>query len=1426
MAKLNSFFVLIIFLFALSCQKQSSPDIAPEEVKGSREIDRLNACSKVNFNNGVLLYQNVQALFVCTKWDEQFPHMFDSIKKISAASWDHVMGPIDQTFITNQQRRDRVFRNIRELDSKGGLDDLSYVLVALNETNFFDSTKAMFSCVDNPLDPLCLSRVGRIPEKRSLKNIIRLMDVNPDSIDNISQFLKLFIKALDGHQEELRTEINKFRASPLYVPTRLALVDSIADKAREGFSDEDRGFAGKLLLTGNASGDAPWIYQWIQDVKMNRDKFRDLLEFPVLVNPDFVGEFKGIKKAYDDNFSCTIKNSNLPNDLIEFDLTTQLFNYANTVKIGDQKKFFDYSSANLIGMKLSTEVCKELESNKYKVNLNQALVHFVQFMSEKNNYELTKFLVNQTTVKADPDKTIADNIYLADLVAGNIFSSANALNGNIVSSTRAFYPLVFDVVKSLPPESYINLGEFLQSVGKAENDAKFKGVADFWTFFTPEEKNFVFNFIDRHFDKGTDFVLLLDFYTKFLDEIRDVQPILRDSWMGTDEKEEMSYLTLQDFFYNLACKDTLLDFKKFFSRDQILRVLEVISNGQQFNQVAQQEIARIYSDNYVVRSRTERYKFKVSYDPGSDPDYDSKAVIDCMQKFADIQNGLYQLIRNLPAACTAVTNENIALRLYGWLNNIEGTYLKFKSANDDKDSLLDQNGILSPYMLNSSIALSKVLDNLLGPLGSTVPTKGGISYVLSAGNYYFNQKAGAPLIDQNLQWLNSLLAVAPEKNILHRNSLVKSLSKEENFAYSKTVFNNLGKLFAEYGDWVQKGELAKAQTRSLGTYDPKYDCEKVVNQFIAPHPCPSRDIIKQYGNDMLSVLQNTWEKEQGSPIAMLLKAIKKGEGLDIPLDSKKTHKFRMSIRDTIRFMYDASDRALPVNNTNVKFTNEKNQTSVENVTTLERIESVIREVRFGNNYLGVAFLNAVVHGDNYDSDVSGRKKLLEKCVKIPVIRCGRPMTDNDHRMAVNSLQVYDGLSDANNGKGLYYGDYLKTFEQSLVGSSAKAAQKAQFFPLKDEVLVKHNGRILTDMTMATAWSNAGRFIRDRVGRTRADFENFIAREDFKRVDRALLYGFDLPTAGSSAERLINKLNAIPAGEKQNLFGHTVDWIASLAYDETRLVEDTLARVMVIGSYLGTPDIVFSKDGYKALNQRYQNNNLFQVFLALEKIIDYWPTLKNYFPGDVKLIDAVKPVNTALYYLTIKLNSTTDPQKNTTYLALNDLFLVLQTSLFDQMPDPRIGADPTKTTQGLDLLLETFKDPKLVSNTYSLARSDYRYLDVFHENNGSLFTTAGQNLRRMAQSPDVDMTPLRDFLAFTSKDVVCLAGNSQCKTNYHYDEPANLVRFLNKTSENGQSYFLVVNQKVFVENFDQLSRMIDDLMPAIKIKEVKPPLRFN
>lgn len=1430
--------IIVLLIFSISCTKQESPEITNSDRLNQNEIDRLEACSKVNFNKGVLLHLNSIYLFKCMRWNEEFPYVYRALKSIQGVHWDQLWEPVDKVFISDIQRRDRFFENIRELDRKNGLDDLSRVIVALNETNFFDSLKEMFACAESRDEKICQER-EHIPSKKSLKEILTAVETSPDAIEKLIYILRTIIESATPHKERLRAEINKFRQDPLFVATRVMLPTAISEKIQNGLTVEDRIFLAKVLSISSTTDqedekEETWIYKWIHDVKMNRDKFRDLVEYPILTNPAFEREVSGLKNAYDHGFACSVKSKTIPNELIEFDFNNHLYVYSKVVKDRSYRDFFDFSISELTMLKMSTEVCSEFENNKYGINFLSLLNKIASFLGERKFYDLMKFLVSNTTIKADAGKSFAENLYLFDFFANEIFKSANSINKSIIEKNREFYPVMFDVLLEFPEEFWPILGSFLGDTLLKKNDTFLKGVAGFWRFFNTKEKNFLFNFLDRHFEGETQYLLLFDFYTKFLNDFRETNQVFYNQWASTEEQKELTYYSLKDVFLNLSGKETLDDFKRFFGRDQILRVLEVLSGGEKIKKVANEQLDYMKSNAYVLKSKSDKYKFNIVYNPAVGDNYDASEAIECMKAFSEIDKGFYQLIRKLPKLCSQISNEFIGLKLYTWLNSIDEFYLKFKPATGADDSILSERGLVGPYLLNTSIGLTKIIDSILGELNSMLPTQNGVKYLLNSTRYHVVDMGLKNLLSMKLSYLNDWFNVLPEKNLIFRNSVLKTFSNSENFSYSNIAIDNMSKLSTAYGEWIGLEEFSKKKSlKKLVEHDPKFDCKNVINQFVAPHGCPSAEIVKKYGTSMMKYLTTSWNDDEETPASILVKALKAGEGIEIPLRGNDRRKYRLTLRELFKLLYDASDKTLPVNRLQVLYVNERGEKRKEELTTLERVESVIREVRFDNNYLGVAYLNAMVHAKDYNDEVLDRRRLLNMCVNLPGIRCSRSMSDSDLRMAKNSLEMFDGLVDINNGRNLEsklsYGKYLSTFEQALVASSAKKAQAVQLFPLSDELLIMHNGRLLSDLSMMSMPSNMARTIRDRVGRNEKDFARFINSEGFRRVDNAFLYAFDLKEAASSINLLINNILNIPNGEKENLFENSVDWIASLNYQNTRLLEDTIARLLLVGSYLGPPEIVFGTSNggnvteKSDLSIKYRDNNLFQLFLSLEKLVINWPMLKKLYPADKTLIQAFVPLNNFLIFFSEQLLSTQDPKKNIAYRVLNDIYLVLDSVLFEDHEDVRLIGKSENKIKGLDLFIEGLKSPGMVLKVYDLIPIIYDYLSKVHDKDGAWFKVVGQNIGRITSSSRIDLTPFRDYLRFTTKNKICFDIRMDCTDNYHFDEVGNIVRFLNEKPNNRETNFNIAIKKVFMDEFDSIVDLIDDLLPSVKIKEVKIPM---
>jgi hypothetical protein len=266
-------------------------------------------------------------------------------------------------------------------------------------------------------------------------------------------------------------------------------------------------------------------------------------------------------------------------------------------------------------------------------------------------------------------------------------------------------------------------------------------------------------------------------------------------------------------------------------------------------------------------------------------------------------------------------------------------------------------------------------------------------------------------------------------------------------------------------------------------------------------------------------------------------------------------------------------------------------------------------------------------------------------------------------------------------------------------------------------------------------------------------------------------------------------------------------------------------MLLVSAYLGSPELVFGKANENF--DRYKNNNMFQMFMALEKVIDYWPTLKGYMPENMKLVDGLKPLNNALTFITDSLASTNDPSKNLAYRVLNELFIATETSLFDEMSDPRLSKNTEDKVKGIDLAVSFLQNPKFVNEAYTLVRENYRYLDLLHAKDAVWFKAFGINVSRITANTRIDLTPVREYLNFTTKSHVCLNRDSECVANYHFDEATKLVKYLNYSEKFGaETNFMIASRKLLVENFDQLNRMIDDVIPSLKIKEVKPPFALN
>ena len=232
--KTNILLFIFLQVFVVSCQKQSAPVVSPEDAWVIRDQARLEACSQVNFTKNLLRHKNTYFLFKCTGWDKTFPSLNRGIQNINPDSWNHFFKPVDDAFLNDRERRDRIFDHIRDLDSKRGLDDLSRVLTALNETNFYDGLRDLFLCSEKPNHQKCKERKGRNLSKDEIKSFISLVDIKPVVVKSVSTLIRQLMSSIGDDSDNLRDEIKKFFYKDEFIKIRLNLVSSLAQKNESG----------------------------------------------------------------------------------------------------------------------------------------------------------------------------------------------------------------------------------------------------------------------------------------------------------------------------------------------------------------------------------------------------------------------------------------------------------------------------------------------------------------------------------------------------------------------------------------------------------------------------------------------------------------------------------------------------------------------------------------------------------------------------------------------------------------------------------------------------------------------------------------------------------------------------------------------------------------------------------------------------------------------------------------------------------------------------------------------------------------------------------------------------------------------------------------------------------------------------------------
>jgi hypothetical protein len=1475
------FLITLLLLTSLlpSCFKQEPDDIS--EPLSVQEVTRLNACKDTNFVKGLLSHRNTLNLFVCTNWNIRFPHMYTSLRKIDPIAWNHALDPVNKNFFDDKVRRDRVFSDLRKLDSENGLDDLGRVMTALVETNFYDAMSVLFICSEDRGNSRCVDRKNPVPDKESVKEMLKFVSLKPQVFTDAALLIRHITKAIGKDKELFRDQVNQYFHEDVFVTMRLNLISKLAEKIIAGISEKDRDFVDRLLTTKGPGTEDPWIHYWLNRDEMTQASFSGLLRYSIDQNPSFIKDVKVVRQGFKEGLAC--QNYSTENR-INLKLKTHVTEFLNKIHTGGKKEFYEFALQNINDATLAKPFCPMLSrfakpitflefdtivKEEHAINFSKIINDFSEFVSDDNRYVVLKFLLHLSMEEAR-ENDVSSEEYIIEMMTDPIFEHLNELNKFMIRLAPRFFEVVYGIGRRFHQNGFKSLANLnSELITNKENASKILGWAESWRFFTREEHNFLFNYIDAHLAEKTNYILLFNFYAKMLDELSEVGPKISDAWASNEVLLEKTFQSIKNLSVNLSGADTLNDFKKFFSRDHIIKVMQIVTVGPEIKSKAIARLEDIYSQKYVLRSSHESYNLIID----EDIEEEVGKIINCLKEMGSKDNDFYKLVLSLPKDCRSLRSDEFTLKVFNWSNAIANNYAEFNkskfSSNDKKlvgnENLFDRFGLVSPGMLNTGTAYTKIIDKTLGPAGLNPDGKGGVSYLINSLYQHLYQLKGGgegfqPELNNLVKFAGVVLAEDEYAQRAFRNRLLHELSEEENFNQIEPFLNLSHHIFGDYLKWYGDYPAYQADlNRNLGVEDKSYSCENFLNQNLGTEECPSNRKIKFVVKVLLKFLKKRNDVGTKTAIGQFMQAFIPGSGIMIPVleKDKKTGKKikkevlkRLSLKEAIKMHYDFTNKSLPINQQVLEYQHirkevpyylptEFNMTvpispfigsrteSKEKMTTMERIEIVIRDIRFDMGYLGAHYLNATSKGHDYDETLKSKLALFEKCV--PLKFCGKFLNKTEKRLGSNAVMTFPGLMDANTGPGFRYAPFMKALLGSLVRSSERKSRKSSLVKIKmfgkdlqipwvqtKKQLRNHNVHILARIAQLSALSNIGRFIQDRFGRTAGEFKEFFNGRELDLIDQALLRGFPVDKSEAVLIDVISNLVDVENTDGKIFLDLMIDWLNGLEYQELKLVENTIGQLLVISSYLGTPEFLFKKETTNAqeLAERYKDNNLFHMVNSLSSIIKVWPEVEKAFDRkNVKMIKVVKTLNNLLFFFKRNLLKEKTAESGVYYRFLNEVFLILNKGLLQEN---------SLDQKGIDFVARVMGDSLNSEQAIQGISDFYDYLSKLHDT-GSLIEIQ-KNSKKLLLSEETSGESTRNYLNFASEPLRCVAGGTHCIRNYHYDEPSILLQYVASPSSSLKgSNFQLMTDTLLVDERKKLIELVENLTPYVTIE--KSPLKI-
>ena len=559
----------------------------------------------------------------------------------------------------------------------------------------------------------------------------------------------------------------------------------------------------------------------------------------------------------------------------------------------------------------------------------------------------------------------------------------------------------------------------------------------------------------------------------------------------------------------------------------------------------------------------------------------------------DLDSSYYNLVNSLPDSCLNVLGRvGFVGQIYLWMNSSD-QYLRNTHGVDDFHS---GTGVWSPGMLQFLFSAGKKAD-------LTIENESGSKGILNNVDEIHRVFTDTLLLEMFHQ---SSVMYGIFNQVLNFDSRLLQFIQ----TYTDSDFNLLT---------TQAFKILKSDKAPIRISVKETSCTEM-SEKLGVIPCVGPDKLVKSTLKIFRVLKRKNE-EGNSLIKSLVKWIHPDGGIQIPFNKVNSRSYKASIDETIRFLFDLSSQRT------IKPFVYQDGLSIEKVegTVIDRVEVVIRDISFENNFYGAYFKNMVSSVGNYRQEVSESEKLLKaldlssgvmrKLNALP--RDSKFKLKNVRETFGSLIELADSYPQAN-GTSRSYDGYIQSLLAAVTESSKLSTQNFNAYRVpNDKLTVGHNGEFLTEVVKISGLRLLSSFVRSHFDENLSELNT----PEFQKINRQLLGRHDLEKIQNALQLALDKYLDNDRNQINILIDDAINFFSTLSVSDQKEFEEIMLKILLLLS-----------------DERLSTMNIEALTNSVEALIQAWPEVRQVLIGIESKSDILKLFNKIMNGITANPDS--------------------------------------------------------------------------------------------------------------------------------------------------------------------------------------------